>query len=148
PHRAWSPIWRLSGRIIGVRRATPTTDAGMSAISFSYQRPDPRSAARIGRLETPHGVIETPAFVVGGARAAVGSLQPHEVAALGASAIFCNAYHLYLQPGADLVAEHGGLHEFMGWNGPIIMDGGSAQVFGFPLAPERSGSRTARMLAE
>ena len=107
----------------------------MASFSFSASRPDPSSPARIGRLVTPHGAIDTPAFIVVGTQAAVKSLQPHEVAALGAQAVLCNTYHLYLRPGPDLVAELGGLHGFMGWNGPIFTDSGGYQVFslGFGL---------------
>src|SRR6266536_1606589 len=101
----------------------------MTAISFSTQRPDPTSAARLGRLVTPHGSIDTPAFVVVATQAAVKGLQPHEVAELGAQAVLCNTYHLYLRPGADLVAELGGLHQFMGWPGPMFTDSGGYQVF-------------------
>jgi tRNA-guanine transglycosylase len=107
----------------------------MASFSFSASRPDPSSLARVGRLITPHGSIDTPAFIVVGTQAAVKSLQPHEVAALGAQAVLCNTYHLYLRPGPDLVAELGGLHGFMGWKGPIFTDSGGYQVFslGFGL---------------
>jgi queuine tRNA-ribosyltransferase len=118
-----------------VGTAHSSAEAVMSAISFTASRPDPRSSARLGRLVTPHGAVETPAFVVVGTQAAVKSLQPHEVAALGAEAVLCNTYHLYLRPGADLVAELGGLHSFMGWSGPMFTDSGGYQVFslGFGL---------------
>ena len=101
----------------------------MSAMRFESHRPDPASAARVGRLTTPHGAIDTPAFVVVGTQASVKSLQPDEVAALGAQAVLCNTYHLYLRPGAELVAELGGLHRFMGWDGPMFTDSGGYQVF-------------------
>jgi queuine tRNA-ribosyltransferase len=107
----------------------------MSAISFEARYPDPRSPARLGRLVTPHGVVETPAFVVVGTQATVKGLRPEEVAALGAQAVLCNTYHLYLRPGPDVVADQGGLHRFMGWPGPIFTDSGGYQVFslGFGL---------------
>lgn len=108
----------------------------MSALSFTFQRPDPGSGARRGRLVTPHGAIETPAFIVVGTQAAVKSLQPHEVAALGAQAVLCNTYHLYLRPGPDLVAELGGLHGFMGWSGPMFTDSGGYQVFSLGFGRE------------
>jgi len=101
----------------------------MSAIHFEHTRPDLARPARRGRLTTPHGTIETPAFVVVGTQATVKSLQPEEVAQLGAEAVLCNTYHLYLRPGADLVAELGGLHRFMGWDGPMFTDSGGYQVF-------------------
>jgi queuine tRNA-ribosyltransferase len=108
----------------------------MSAISFSAQYPIPGSAARLGQLVTPHGTIDTPAFIVVGTQAAVKSLQPHEVAALGAQAVLCNTYHLYLRPGPDLVAELGGLHGFMGWSGPMFTDSGGYQVFSLGFGRE------------
>src|SRR3954468_10354247 len=108
----------------------------MTAISFSATRPDPASLARVGRLVTPHGEIETPAFIVVGTQAAVKSLRPHEVAALGAQAVLCNTYHLYLRPGPDLVAELGGLHQFMGWSGPMFTDSGGYQVFSLGFGRE------------
>jgi tRNA-guanine transglycosylase len=108
----------------------------MTPISFSAHRPDPTSAARLGRLVTPHGHVDTPAFVVVGTQAAVKGLQPHEVAALGAQAVLCNTYHLYLRPGPDLVAELGGLHGFMGWSGPMFTDSGGYQVFSLGFGRE------------
>jgi tRNA-guanine transglycosylase len=107
----------------------------MTSFSFSASRPGQSSPARVGQIVTPHGAIDTPAFIVVGTQAAVKSLQPHEVAALGAQAVLCNTYHLYLRPGADVVAELGGLHRFMGWQGPIFTDSGGYQVFslGFGL---------------
>jgi tRNA-guanine transglycosylase len=107
----------------------------MSALTFR-QVPIPEAGpTRRGTLVTPHGAIETPAFITVGTQAAVKSLHPHEVAALGAQAVLCNTYHLYLRPGAELVADHGGLHGFMGWPGPIFTDSGGYQVFslGFGL---------------
>jgi queuine tRNA-ribosyltransferase/7-cyano-7-deazaguanine tRNA-ribosyltransferase len=108
----------------------------MTSISFSARRPDSRSQARLGQLVTPHGTVDTPAFVVVGTQAAVKSLQPHEVAALGAEAVLCNTYHLYLRPGPDLVAELGGLHGFMGWSGPMFTDSGGYQVFSLGFGKE------------
>src|SRR3954468_16944934 len=108
----------------------------MASFSFSASRPDPSSPARVGRIVTPHGNIDTPAFIVVGTQAAVKSLQPHEVAALGAQAVLCNTYHLYLRPGPDLVAELGGLHGFMGWSGPMFTDSGGYQVFSLGFGKE------------
>ena len=108
----------------------------MTGLTFTSQRPDPTSPARLGQLVTPHGAIETPAFVVVGTQAAVKSLQPHEVAALGAQAVLCNTYHLYLRPGPDLIADFGGLHGFMGWSGPMFTDSGGYQVFSLGFGKE------------
>ncbi len=107
----------------------------MPALRFESRHPIHGLPARLGTLTTPHGAIDTPAFIVVGTQAAVKSLRPDEVAALGAPAVLCNTYHLYLRPGPDLVAEHGGLHRFMGWPGPILTDSGGYQVFslGFGL---------------
>jgi tRNA-guanine transglycosylase len=110
-----------------------------SPISFTFQRPalsPSASGPRLGRLVTPHGAIDTPAFIVVGTQATVKSLQPHEVAALGAQAVLCNTYHLYLRPGPDLVAELGGLHQFMGWPGPMFTDSGGYQVFSLGFGRE------------
>ena len=101
----------------------------MPAIEFEFRRPEGVPGARLGRLTTPHGAIDTPAFVVVGTQATVKSLQPDEVVALGAQVVLCNTYHLYLRPGANLVAELGGLHRFMGWGGPMFTDSGGYQVF-------------------
>ena len=107
----------------------------MSAVRFETGQTDARPGARLGRLVTPHGMIDTPAFVVVATQAAAKSLQPDELVALGAQAVLCNTYHLYLRPGPETVAEHGGLHRFMAWPGPIFTDSGGYQVFslGFGL---------------
>jgi queuine tRNA-ribosyltransferase len=112
----------------------------MSAFTFTFSRPDPRSAARIGQLTTPHGSIDTPAFIAVGTHASVKSLQPQEVASLGAQAVLCNTYYLNLRPGPDLVADLGGLHEFMGWSGPLFTDSGTQQVFSLGFGHERGGA--------
>jgi queuine tRNA-ribosyltransferase len=85
--------------------------------------------ARAGRLETAHGSIPTPAFMPVGTKATVKSLHPDEVRALGASVILGNTYHLHFRPGEDVVEELGGIHEFSGWDGPILTDSGGFQVF-------------------
>jgi queuine tRNA-ribosyltransferase len=85
--------------------------------------------ARLGRLSTAHGVVDTPAFMPVGTRAAVKSLSPDDVRAAGAQIILSNTFHLLVRPGPDLVRELGGLHRFMGWDGPILTDSGGFQVF-------------------
>ena len=85
-------------------------------------------AARAGVLQTAHGAIHTPAFMPVGTHAAVRSLHPDEVRAAGAEVLLCNAYHLALRPGADIIERAGGLHVFMGWNGPILTDSGGYQL--------------------
>lgn len=96
---------------------------------FEVGATDPNSAARNGRLHTPHGIIETPVFAPVGTQATVKAMRPDELEQLGASLILSNTYHLYLRPGDDLVQEMGGLHQFMQWNGPILTDSGGFQVF-------------------
>ncbi len=103
------------------------------AIHFTVTHRD--GAARIGLLTTPHGVVETPMFMPVGTQATVKGLTPDQLDAAGARIILGNTYHLALRPGDDLVAEMGGLHRFMHWNGPILTDSGGYQVFS--LAEQR-----------
>jgi queuine tRNA-ribosyltransferase len=86
-------------------------------------------AARAGVLRTAHGDVPTPAFMPVGTKASVKSLHPDEVRAAGAAILLGNTYHLHFRPGEDLIAELGGLHAFMGWEGPILTDSGGFQVF-------------------
>lgn len=83
---------------------------------------------RTGTISTPHGEIRTPAFIPVGTRATVKAVLPEAMAELGAQALLANAYHLYLQPGADIVDEAGGLGKFMNWHGPTFTDSGGFQV--------------------
>ncbi|MFH1748630.1 MAG: tRNA guanosine(34) transglycosylase Tgt [Planctomycetota bacterium] len=85
--------------------------------------------ARRGLIRTLHGQIETPAFMPVGTQATVKSLTPAQLAETGTEIVLANTYHLMLRPGAEIVAELGGLHEFMGWEGPILTDSGGFQVF-------------------
>ena len=89
---------------------------------------------RAGILETPHGIIHTPAFVPVGTKASVKALTPEEVRDLGAEVVLANTYHLYLQPGEELISKIGGFHKFMNWSGPIITDSGGFQVFSLGIA--------------
>ena len=91
-------------------------------------REAPGSLARTGTITTPHGLIRTPAFIPVGTKATVKAVLPESVRDLGAQAILANAYHLYLQPGADIVDEAGGLGAFMNWSGPTFTDSGGFQV--------------------
>ncbi len=99
------------------------------AINFALLHADADSRARLGRIDTPHGSIATPAFAPVGTQATVKALDPRDLHELGAELILANTYHLYLRPGAEVVAELGGLHGFMGWDGPILTDSGGFQVF-------------------
>jgi queuine tRNA-ribosyltransferase len=96
---------------------------------FSFTIHSEFGAARSGVLETPNGLVETPAFMPVGTLATVKALDPHELESMGARMILANAYHLHLRPGDDLVKEMGGLHRFMHWHGPILTDSGGFQVF-------------------
>jgi len=96
---------------------------------FTVRTRAPDSQARTGALRLAHGEVRTPAFVPLATKGAVKTLEPREVAALGYELILGNTFHLLLAPGPELVAELGGLHEFMRWRGPIITDSGGFQVF-------------------
>ena len=113
---------------------------------------DPGSRARAGLLHTAHGEIRTPHFVPLATKATVKGLLPHEVAGLGYDIVLGNTYHLFLDPGHDLIAGLGGLHDFMGWRAPIVTDSGGFQVFSMgygtvadeikgraPSGPDRAG---------
>jgi queuine tRNA-ribosyltransferase len=86
-------------------------------------------AARAGVLRTAHGEVRTPAFMPVGTKATVKSVDPDELHTLGAQIVLGNTYHLHFRPGEELIAELGGLHEFMGWDGAILTDSGGFQVF-------------------
>ena len=95
--------------------------------AFELQSTD--GAARTGVLKTARGELRTPAFMPVGTKATVKAVDPQELEALGAEILLCNTYHLHFRPGADLIDELGGLHRFMGWDGPILTDSGGFQVF-------------------
>jgi queuine tRNA-ribosyltransferase len=86
-------------------------------------------SARAGLIHTPHGAVRTPAFVPLASTATVKSLHASEVAQLGYDMVLGNTFHLFIQPGPEVIREHGGLHEFMGWRGAIVTDSGGYQVF-------------------
>ncbi len=86
-------------------------------------------AARLGRLATPHGVVDTPAFMPVATQGSVKSLGPGDVRVAGGQIVLANTYHLFLRPGHEVIREMGGLHRFMAWDGPILTDSGGFQVF-------------------
>ena len=96
---------------------------------FEITHTDPSSKARIGRLKTPHGEIETPNYIFCGTKASIKNVAPAQLKELKTDIILSNTYHLMLQPGADLVEKMGGLHKFMQWDGPLLTDSGGFQVF-------------------
>ncbi|MBO7720908.1 MAG: tRNA guanosine(34) transglycosylase Tgt [Kiritimatiellae bacterium] len=98
-------------------------------MDFDCKMTDRRTRARLGVLRTAHGAVETPVFMVVGTQASVKALEPRDLAELKTQVVLGNTYHLMLRPGADVVAAAGGLHAFMGWNGPILTDSGGFQVF-------------------
>jgi queuine tRNA-ribosyltransferase len=98
-------------------------------VSFSFEVLSSAGAARAGVFSTPHGVVETPAFMPVGTLATVKALDPEDLVAMNASMILGNAYHLHLRPGDELIREMGGIHRFMRWDGPILTDSGGFQVF-------------------
>ena len=101
----------------------------MSAIRYELIKTCKQSGARLGRLHTPHGVIESPIFMPVGTQATVKAMTPEELKEIGSQIILSNTYHLYMRPGHDLVKEAGGLHKFMNWDRPILTDSGGFQVF-------------------
>jgi len=108
-------------------------------LKFSIEQGIPGQLGRAGLLETQHGVIQTPAFVTVGTKATVKALTPEQVASLGAQVVLANTYHLYLEPGAEIVAQAGGLNKFMNWPGPTITDSGGFQVFSLGAAYGQGG---------
>jgi queuine tRNA-ribosyltransferase len=99
------------------------------AAGFAFRVTHRDGQARRGVLDTPHGPVETPVFMPVGTRATVKGVLPRDLAEMGARIVLGNTYHLYLRPGDALVARHGGLHRFMGWDGPTLTDSGGYQVF-------------------
>ena len=96
---------------------------------FELLKTDAHTRARLGRLTTAHGVIDTPAFMLVGTQGTVKALDPRELREAGAQIILGNTYHLNIRPGVDIIRAAGGLHRFMGWAGPILTDSGGYQVF-------------------
>lgn len=98
-------------------------------MKFSIEKELDNGRARVGKIETPNGIIETPAFIVVGTKATVKALTIEQVRDLGSQAVLANTYHLYLQPGEEVLKKSGGLHKFMNWSGPTFTDSGGFQAF-------------------
>jgi queuine tRNA-ribosyltransferase len=99
----------------------------VNEFEFAIESED--GAARAGRFATPHGKVDTPAFMAVGTLATVKALDPMDLHEIGAQMILANAYHLHLRPGDELIRDFGGMHRFMAWDGPILTDSGGFQVF-------------------
>ncbi|MFA6273978.1 MAG: tRNA guanosine(34) transglycosylase Tgt [Candidatus Paceibacterota bacterium] len=103
-------------------------------MNFKIEKKLGNSLGRVGVLETAHGIIETPAFVAVGTKATIKSLNPEQVREAGTQVVLGNTYHLYLQPGDEIVRDAGGIGEFMNWSGPTMTDSGGFQVFSLGVA--------------
>lgn len=115
-----SPIHTTSG--------SDTLPPGMH-LQFHIQAEDPGSRARRGVFVTPHGRVDTPAFMTVGTRASVTGLTPADLVEVGTQVVLGNTYHLLLRPGVELFERVGGIHRFMGWDGPMLTDSGGYQIF-------------------
>lgn len=98
-------------------------------LTYELLKRDKNTGARLGKIKTPHGMIDTPVFMPVGTQATVKSMTPEELKEIGAQIILSNTYHLFLRPGSKLIAEAGGLHKFMHWDRPILTDSGGFQVY-------------------
>ncbi|MGN6735642.1 MAG: tRNA-guanine transglycosylase, partial [Candidatus Binatia bacterium] len=96
---------------------------------FTVLQKDRDSQARLGRLVTPHGEVDTPCFMPVGTQGTVKAMLPRDLREIGCQILLGNTYHLYLRPGHEVIRRLGGLHSFMGWHGPILTDSGGYQVF-------------------
>ena len=108
----------------------------MDPLSFAVEARD--GSARVGRLATPHGPLQTPAFFPVGTHGAVRGIGPDELRAVGVEGVLANTYHLHLRPGEDLIRTLGGLHRFMGWDGPMLTDSGGYQLYSLESLQARS----------
>ncbi|MGQ9477149.1 MAG: tRNA guanosine(34) transglycosylase Tgt [Candidatus Bipolaricaulia bacterium] len=115
---------------------------------FEFELTARDGEARAGCLLTPHGAIETPAFVAVGTQATVKAISPEELREIGVQVIIANTYHLHLQPGEDLIERLGGLHRFMNWNGPLMTDSGGFQVFSLGAGKEHGVGKIASIFPE
>src|SRR5882724_12610303 len=96
---------------------------------FTVIRKDPDTNARLGRLVTAHGAVETPCFMPVGTQGTVKAMLPRDLREIGCQILLGNTYHLFLRPGHELIRALGGLHRFMGWDGPLLTDSGGFQVW-------------------
>lgn len=111
----------------------------MKSFSFKIHKELPNGLGRLGTISTPHGDIQTPAFVAVGTKGTVKALTPEQVRQTGVQTIIANTYHLYLEPGDEAIRDMGGLHKAMNWNGPLLTDSGGFQVFSLGAAYGNKG---------
>lgn len=115
---------------------------------FKFQVLTTQEQARRGQLSTPHGVIETPAFIPVGTQATVKATRPGDWREIGMQAVMCNTYHLYLRPGEEVIAKQGGLHPFMRWEGPLMTDSGGFQVLSLGAGIEHGVGKHVDLFAD
>lgn len=120
-----------------------SNEAGKAEFSFDIKAQ--HGPARLAELKTPHGVLQTPAFVAVGTRATVKGVSSEQVRETGTQVLFNNTYHLYLRPGSETVSELGGLHRFMNWDRPIMTDSGGFQVFSLGAGIEHGVGKIANI---
>lgn len=113
-------------------------------LDFTITSKLPGSLGRTGVITTPHGVIETPAFIPVGTKATLKALTPEQLKETGAQVALANTYHIYLQPGDEIVRKAGGLHKFMNWDKPLLTDSGGFQVFSLGAAYEKGISKVTK----
>lgn len=126
-----------------MHNSDPSSNPGPFNFSITYQAKNSR--ARLGSLTTPHGTVQTPAFIFCATKAAIKAVSPADMKASGTQFMLANTYHLMIQPGEDVVAHFGGLHQFMGWDGPLLTDSGGFQIFSLghgSVADEIKGRRS------
>ncbi|MCL5432125.1 MAG: tRNA guanosine(34) transglycosylase Tgt [Patescibacteria group bacterium] len=115
--------------------------------SFKFEVVAQDKKARVGKLMSPHGAVETPAFLPVATQASVKALDTRDLHEAGVGMILSNTYHLYLRPGADTIAKLGGLHKFMGWDGPILTDSGGFQVFSLGFGIEHEVGKMTKLFS-
>ncbi len=120
----------------------------MSGFSFTVTHRDQATRARLGSYRTPHGIIKTPSFVVVGTQASIKAIAPDDLKNIGTQLIISNTYHLHLRPGEGLISQLGGLHQFMGWDGPIMTDSGGFQVFSLGAGNEHGVGKIASIFPD
>jgi len=120
----------------------------VSPISFKIEKKINGQLGRAGLLSTPHGIINTPAFVTVGTKATVKALTPEQVKDLGVQVVLANTYHLYLQPGDEIIKQAGGIQKWMNWHGPTMTDSGGFQVFSLGAAYGKKLGKLTKMPAE